>query len=111
MTDQGRSKPPRVTSVEIGPRTRILCWAFGITLVAAGAVAAFVSNNQAGTTALVLFGGLLLFIAITRRIPLLIEVGTAKLDTDRKSVVLGKSVSVRVDLGGLRCIKKKTQYL
>src|SRR3546814_15638669 len=27
---------------------------------------------------------------------------------DRKSVVVGKSVSVRVDLGGSRCIKKKT---
>src|SRR3546814_16443467 len=27
--------------------------------------------------------------------------------TDRKSVVLGKSVSVRVDLGGSRIIKKK----
>src|SRR3546814_14386966 len=29
---------------------------------------------------------------------------------DRKSVVWGKSVSVRVDLGGRRLIKKKTQY-
>src|SRR3546814_9935309 len=29
-------------------------------------------------------------------------------NTDRKSVVLGKSVSVRVDLGGRRIIKKKT---
>src|SRR3546814_15904736 len=28
---------------------------------------------------------------------------------DRKSVVQGKSVSVRVDLGGRRSIKKKTQ--
>src|SRR3546814_21163166 len=28
---------------------------------------------------------------------------------DRKSVVSGKSVSVRVDLGGRRCIKKKTK--
>src|SRR3546814_16225672 len=28
--------------------------------------------------------------------------------SDRKSVVSGKSVSVRVDLGGLRIIKKKT---
>src|SRR3546814_13524059 len=28
--------------------------------------------------------------------------------TDRKSVVSGKSVSVRVDLGGRRIIKKKT---
>src|SRR3546814_13973795 len=28
---------------------------------------------------------------------------------DRKSVVKGKSVSVRVDLGGRRIIKKKTQ--
>src|SRR3546814_15606643 len=30
-----------------------------------------------------------------------------KLQIDRKSVVLGKSVSVRVDLGGSRHIKKK----
>src|SRR3546814_12665953 len=29
-------------------------------------------------------------------------------DADRKSVVSGKSVSVRVDLGGRRIIKKKT---
>src|SRR3546814_13279468 len=29
---------------------------------------------------------------------------------DRKSVVSGKSVSVRVDLGGRRIIKKKTNY-
>src|SRR3546814_7660728 len=29
---------------------------------------------------------------------------------DRKSVVLGKSVSVRVDLGGRRIIKKKTTH-
>src|SRR3546814_11276879 len=31
------------------------------------------------------------------------------LDVDRKSVVEGKSVSVRVDLGGRRIIKKKKQ--
>src|SRR3546814_11118655 len=31
-----------------------------------------------------------------------------QLDEDRKSVVEGKSVSVRVDLGGRRIIKKKT---
>src|SRR3546814_20176451 len=31
--------------------------------------------------------------------------------TDRKSVVSGKSVSVRVDLGGRRIIKKKPQRL
>src|SRR3546814_15353111 len=30
-------------------------------------------------------------------------------DEDRKSVVSGKSVSVRVDLGGRRIIKKKNQ--
>src|SRR3546814_14797430 len=29
---------------------------------------------------------------------------------DRKSVVLGKTVSVRVDLGGRRIIKKKNKY-
>src|SRR3546814_19149640 len=33
--------------------------------------------------------------------------GKAYLMGDRKSVVLGKSVSVRVDLGGRRIIKKK----
>src|SRR3546814_18370532 len=31
-------------------------------------------------------------------------------DGDRKSVVTGTSVSVRVDLGGRRIIKKKRQY-
>src|SRR3546814_11520356 len=31
-------------------------------------------------------------------------------DLDRKSVVEGKSVSVRVDLGGRRIIKKKKSY-
>src|SRR3546814_19716544 len=31
--------------------------------------------------------------------------------TDRKSVVSGKSVSVRVDLGGRRIIKKTTQHI
>src|SRR3546814_17361411 len=32
------------------------------------------------------------------------------LNVDRKSVVSGKSVSVRVDLGGRRLIKKKKQH-
>src|SRR3546814_19128259 len=40
-----------------------------------------------------------------------LEIGTAQILTipgeDRKSVVTGKSVSVRVDRGGLRNIKKK----
>src|SRR3546814_20882182 len=31
-------------------------------------------------------------------------------DQDRKSVVMGKSVSVGVDLGGRRIIKKKQEY-
>src|SRR3546814_222170 len=31
-------------------------------------------------------------------------------EADRKSVVYGKSVSVRVDLGGSRLIKKKTTH-
>src|SRR3546814_12840531 len=33
-----------------------------------------------------------------------------KIDIDRKSVVSGTSVSVRVDLGGRSIIKKKTQH-
>src|SRR3546814_17417783 len=35
--------------------------------------------------------------------------GVIAVELDRKSVVSGKSVSVRVDLGGLLIIKKKTQ--
>src|SRR3546814_19221189 len=35
--------------------------------------------------------------------------GPALAEADRKSVVSGKSVSERVDLGGRRIIKKKTQ--
>src|SRR3546814_13135983 len=35
---------------------------------------------------------------------------TLRLGRDRKSVVYGKSVSVRVDLGGRRIIKNKRQY-
>src|SRR3546814_12086877 len=34
-----------------------------------------------------------------------------EVEADRKSVVEGKSVSVRVDLGGRRSIKKKTQTM
>src|SRR3546814_17296620 len=37
------------------------------------------------------------------------RMGAALGQRDRKSVVLGKSVSVRVDLGGPRIIKKKTK--
>src|SRR3546814_15373100 len=37
------------------------------------------------------------------------ETETRKMHGDRKSVVEGKSVSVRVDLGGRRSIKKKNE--
>lgn len=86
MANESVGTGRRITSVEIGRRARGLCWAFGLTLVAAGGVATFTSANQAGTTALILFGGLLLFIAITKRVPLLIEVGTAKLDTSYEAI-------------------------
>src|SRR3546814_13737236 len=36
--------------------------------------------------------------------------GHRRRQADRKSVVKGKSVSVRVDLGGRRIIKKKTSH-
>src|SRR3546814_13774118 len=36
---------------------------------------------------------------------------TVELDEDRKSVVLGKSVSVRVDLGGRGIIKKQSTVI
>src|SRR3546814_10959477 len=38
------------------------------------------------------------------------EMITQLFELDRKSVVSGKSVSVRVDLGGRRIIKKNTTY-
>src|SRR3546814_18707785 len=40
-------------------------------------------------------------------IPLRIDDTNSQLPTDRKSVVTGKSVSVRVDLGGAGIIQKK----
>src|SRR3546814_12865669 len=39
----------------------------------------------------------------------LVQVGRDGFEVDRKSVVWGKSVSVRVDLGGRRLIKKKNR--
>src|SRR3546814_12488490 len=42
---------------------------------------------------------------VAARVP--VGVGHGEIDGDRKSVVKGKSVSVRVDLGGRRIIKKK----
>src|SRR3546814_15839581 len=38
------------------------------------------------------------------------EASSGDMPLDRKSVVSGKSVSVRVDLGGRRILKKKTKY-
>jgi DNA-binding transcriptional MerR regulator len=52
-----------------------------VTLIVAGAAATFLTSNQAGTTALILLGGLLAFIAITKRVPLLLEVGSTKIDS------------------------------
>src|SRR3546814_14103430 len=40
----------------------------------------------------------------------IIAVGIAAERIDRKSVVQGKRLSVRVDIGGRRCIKKKNTY-
>src|SRR3546814_16711525 len=42
--------------------------------------------------------------------PLARAVGRALLGVDRKSAVSGKSVSLRVDLGGLRILKKKNNH-
>src|SRR3546814_5350068 len=47
-------------------------------------------------------------VATDERVTGLRVTGVAVADEDRKSVVSGKSVSVRVDLGGRRIIKKKT---
>src|SRR3546814_14597176 len=48
-------------------------------------------------------------IGLQRRAEQLAEDGQVERGGDRKSVVKGKSVSVRVDLGGRRIIKKKMQ--
>src|SRR3546814_20580218 len=52
-------------------------------------------------------GGRLVYIVITALIILPVWVATP---SDRKSVVSGKSVSVRVDRGGRLIIKKKTTH-
>src|SRR3546814_13255584 len=63
-------------------------------------------------------GGFLIIPALVwlTRLPFKTAVGTSlfiiAINSDRKSVVSGKSVSVRVDIGGRRIIKKKiTQQL
>src|SRR3546814_16733069 len=45
----------------------------------------------------------------TRRAGIFVPSHAASMHPDRKSVVSGKSVSVRVDLGGCRSIQKKKQ--
>src|SRR3546814_18259823 len=47
---------------------------------------------------------------VARRVEHIMQRG-GQLDEDRKSVVWGKSVSVRVDLGGSRIIKKKNKKI
>src|SRR3546814_15299915 len=62
--------------------------------------------------AMVLFAGLFFVGFIELGVPLwislILTIAVMVLLADRKSVVLGKSVSVRVDIGGRRLIKKKT---
>src|SRR3546814_20140330 len=49
-----------------------------------------------------------LLIGLTDQLFEMVQERLAEAKRDRKSVVSGKSVSVRVDLGGRRIIKKKT---
>src|SRR3546814_10973288 len=50
------------------------------------------------------------FLPLPAQFPALCDPGSGKSRDDRKSVVSGKSVSVRVDLGGRRIIKKKKKH-
>ena len=77
MDEQG---PNRITSHELGRSVGVACWVAGVVSIAAGAVAVFVTSNQAGSAALIVLGGVLVFLAIVRRIPLRFEVGGTKFD-------------------------------
>src|SRR3546814_18422289 len=63
-----------------------------------GRASAPARRRAGGVGAALRHHGVMLLFLLVRRPPL---------PADRKSVVLGKSVSVRVDLGGSRIIKKK----
>ena len=79
MTD-ATSSPKRVTSQALTKKQVRACWGLGLVASGAGGAATFMSGNQAGSAALVALGIGLLFMALTERVPLQLEVGTTKLD-------------------------------
>ncbi len=70
----------RITSISLPKAGLIGCWILGGASIAVGGLATFVSDNQAGTTALIAFGGVLLFLGISGRLPLAVEVGNTRFD-------------------------------
>lgn len=56
------------------------CWILGAVALSVGAFATFVSDNQAGTTAFVVVGGVLIFLAVAGRLPLAFELAGARMD-------------------------------
>lgn len=74
------STKKRITSMPLPKSGLIGCWILGGASIAVGGVATFISENQAGTTAFVIFGGVLLFLGISGRLPLALEVGNTRFD-------------------------------
>src|SRR3546814_17606683 len=61
----------------------------------------------AGRSDVALFGSRVILVVDSRRRAMEVPVASLKQPTNRKSVVLGKSVSVREDMSGGRTLKKK----
>ncbi|MFF1820420.1 MerR family transcriptional regulator [Kribbella sp. NPDC058245] len=69
-----------VTSSKLSKSKVGACWVLGILLTASGITATFTGHDGAGAATMIVFGGLLLALALMERVPLKFEVAGAKLD-------------------------------
>lgn len=69
-----------VTSEGLTPRAIGACWCVALALMTAGTVATFVAGTGAAPATMILFGSLFLLLALMKRVPLNLEVGSAKLN-------------------------------
>ena len=61
--------PPEYRAINLGKPTRWVSGVLGLAAGGAGGYSVFVNTNQAGSTAMLLLGGIFLLIALTGRVP------------------------------------------
>ena len=73
-----------ITSEGLSGKAVAFTFGAGLAMIGAGGTAIFLEKGQAGATALVLFGGFFLVVALMKRIPLKVAIGGATLDASYK---------------------------